>query len=217
MNFDPPTIAPPVPMENERRFSFSARRIGTAHSLCLLEFKDGNDVFQYLDKDGDLTFDKCKEKLGDQLRFNAYEWSADKLTTNSNKFEAIFSSGVYVYFPTGRSELPHWLNSENREITQKFGLKRKFRYYLDRTFVVDSAAQESKQWLLDVLLDRHLYGETVTLENANQIIRAILQHPKVRFGVGSRKSGHRVAVFNRSKSGLLKVLLHVSTRGEPHI
>ena len=188
-----------LPHEGIRRSFFKVsgaanRRMGTQAHFCFLEFKDGDDAFQYLDKDREITFEKCREKLGDQLKLNQHQWKEDKLTTDSPRLETILNDGVFAYFPTGRSEWPHWLNSENTEVIQKFGVKRRFRHYFGKPFVVASTAKENTQWLLDVLLDHNLYKDTVMWENANQIIRAVLQRPKARFGVGPRIGGHRIAI-----------------------
>jgi hypothetical protein len=186
-------------------------RSGTASSFCFLEFQDGNDLFEYFDKGGNLTFEQCKQKLGDRFKFGQHQWADDKFTTDSTKLETILSGGVYVFFPTGRSEWPHWLNSENPEVADRFTTKRKFRRYLNKSIVVATSAHDNKQWLLDLVLDRYLYQDTILWQSANQIVSAILQRTEARLGVGHRiMGGHRVAIIDPQGNIIVPSIDHLS-------
>ena len=67
--------------------------------------------------------------------------------------ERIFVQNSICYFPSARHERPHWLNRESVPDEPVFHLEERFQGRLRQPIIVESATQENKQWLLDVMVD----------------------------------------------------------------
>lgn len=177
-------------------------RTGSSGSISFLAFSDGDRKFLYLDKAGSLRVEDARLKIAD-LPESLGSWQPEETFKRAIGDKAalvdIFTSGVYSFFPSSRSEVPHWLNSSETEIVEKFSLKTRFSNRLDTPLVIISSAAENESWLLDVVLDEQLYGESEIWRSANEILQVVLQTPAARFAIGPRLGGPRVSIVQDSR------------------
>lgn len=126
-----------------------------------------------------------------------------------------FTKNCILYFPANRFEHPAWLNERNLKSTAVFVDPAQIERQSKRKIIQDSPLNTTKDWLLDVLLDRSIYEidvkpcyiithqgyelisrlhghvgvATNIWEAINQVAKLVLRtNDKVRFGVGPRRS-----------------------------
>ncbi len=177
-------------------------RYGSSYSFSVLEFSSGQAKLSYVEKVGALTRAQFQEKLDTEFSPPG-TWSDSETvkatTQNDALIEQDYQKGVYCFFPANRFEAPHWVNPPASESIAGFSFATRFRGELAKPIAIDSATAETYQWLLDLLLDRHLYADPTQLnvrlwESVNTIVRAIIGLPGARLGVGMRGSGARLAI-----------------------
>jgi energy-coupling factor transporter ATP-binding protein EcfA2 len=87
--------------------------IGSAGSLCVLNFKHEGEEFVYFEKGGNFDRELVRSIFSDeifsQLGFGAAD-TAKHITLDGQKAKSIFRSGAYVFFPSSRDEIPIWMN-----------------------------------------------------------------------------------------------------------
>lgn len=130
--------------------------IGKEYGIALLDFAASGKTFSYIDKSGNVHPDTMKEKL--RGRFSSVSsWLTEpqKIVKPHNKvvLEEFFQKAAVCFFPSSRHERPHWLNREGVEDRPHFSWDEKITGRLNKPIVVESAVQENRQWLLDVVLD----------------------------------------------------------------
>lgn len=187
------------------------QRAGTPFGFFFLEFKHADNTFQYLDKSGTLTVEQCQEKLGGALKIGGWQNGENqKLSTDSKLFAELFQSEAYVFFPAHRFEHPNWLNSENPQVRDQFALRPRISGWLHKPLVAAHSAEGNRMWLLDVLLDRHLYQDAALWEASNVILRGVLGQSEVRFGVGPRVGMSRTAICTPKGEVIIPTVSHLS-------
>lgn len=141
-----------------------SRSLSGSH-CCLLEFTDGGQGFSYVEKVGVIDPQSMAEKL--RGRFSAVSgWPKDepfhKQTAGDKKrVETLFQSGAVCFFPASRHERPHWLNTVAVDDQMVFGDYSRTQGELRKPLVVERAAENNRQWLMDVLLDSMVDAELV--------------------------------------------------------
>lgn len=145
--------------------------------------------------DNPIPFSNIKGNL--EVSNNAKYW---RKHTRKDSIEA-FSNEVLTYFPAYRYEQPYFLNTPYKtQLT--FNKDMSFSGYLDNPIEVTSDFPEIANWMMDVVLDNHLYAgnSTAVWRNVNSIITLILQSKikkSVRLGIGRRHEGaQRIAVMS---------------------
>lgn len=134
----------------------------------------------------------------------------------SERVESIFRDGVYVYFPSSRSERPYWLNTEVVGV-DKFEDDLRVSHRLGKGIYVENGLREFAQWLMAVLVEKRRDEQFLPIENfglariavqpshpsldgvplwsaANQILRAILRDNAAKFVWFGRNSQHKIGI-----------------------
>lgn len=148
-------------------------------SIVYFRFKDGEDIYDYIDIRGNCTKDQYDKIIGinGKIDFNSFttELSEQKFSKywkvqNNDIRRKMFDQNVLTYFPSYRYELPAYLN-DSYSIPLKYSIKSKFSGYLPNQIEVISDITTFSNWLLDVLLDMKL-GERIQLfrDNKNNLI-----------------------------------------------
>lgn len=109
-----------------------------------------------------------------------------------------FGTGSVCYFPSARHERPHWLNPQGVKDEPIFYFAENYSDRLYKPVIVESAAQENKQWLLDVMLDS-------TVEVLPYVVS---EPPEQRFLITSNTENYRLLRQSRSNvEALLRAVL----------
>lgn len=139
----------------------------SGHHICLLEFKDSEESFSYIEKVGGVEPVALVSQL--RGRFDAVRsWPKDKplykqAVGKPERVKAAFESGAICFFPASRHERPHWLNVQAVTDDTVFGEFPRFEGRLGKPLVVERAAEDNRQWLMDVLLDSMMDFAAVSL------------------------------------------------------
>jgi hypothetical protein len=134
-------------------------------SLSLLQFSDADSKFCYIEKVGQINQQNYTEKLRDRFE-SVRSWQEDtpfhKIVTGDEKqIETFFQNQAVCFFPSSRHERPHWLNLSAIEDEPLFGNEKRFSGVLGKPLIVERAAEDNRQWLMDVLLDSLVDGSFV--------------------------------------------------------
>lgn len=199
--------------------------IGAPGGCVLLEFQEGASTHVYIEKGGKLSPSQVSEHLPESLRSHA-KWAEDgavkSFSIDEKLSQHVFSQGAYVYFPSNRSEVPHWLNqnSLNREDPREnLDLNPRITKKLGKPIYVESGLAQLKQWLLSLLLDikvdvmqfqtnsqapnasqlaASLLAPALTnrplWESINHILQTVFGDPSVSFEWTGRHSSGRIVV-----------------------
>lgn len=187
-------------------------RLGAKGGFCYLKFDAEKASPQYIYKSGQMEFEDCKASTEGLLAGPFGPWDNEgnhKATdwADQKQIHEQFQTQSHCFFPSHRFEYPHWLNVEALKTSGKYASMRpRFRTQLDDPIMVENASAMNQAWLLDVVLDMHLYGNQPAIallqQNAiNQLIQAILGRPDVRFGIGPRTSPNRISIVSDDGKG----------------
>ncbi len=126
--------------------------------------------------------------------------------------KALFDKKCCLYFPVNRFEEPAWLNEDNLKGRANYTEIKHIERISNRTFISTSPLKQNRNWLLDLLLDRHvLEMNLITVANGQglpfkifngwtgdgsriyeavtQLLRTTLRADQsVRLGVGNRQN-----------------------------
>jgi hypothetical protein len=212
-------------------------------SLVLIEFSDSSDRFCYIEKVGPVDPAAYTQKL--RGRFQSLgSWPKDapfhkQVNGHPERIKIFFENGSICFFPSSRHELPHWLNVGALADQPLFAHHARMEGTLEKPLVVERAAEDCQQWLMDVLLDSlvdaavvsvepNIAGEPLSLtwrarsnlqdkmwlqlgrHNVEQLLRAVLEDNNAQLVLNYRNAGHgRVAI--RSGNGVIvPSLTHLS-------
>lgn len=133
------------------------QRLYSEYGICLLKFDDQKKAFSYLEKTGNFEYNKYvsqyKERFPGLPRWSEEENYKEVFCAAEKDLESIFKSDAICYFPSNRSELPHWLNIDSLLYEKIPEDKLKIQGVLDKPIVVSTSNLENKQWILDLFLD----------------------------------------------------------------
>jgi len=149
----------------------SNQRTGTAYGIGLLQFSHRTATYCYVDKTGSLEAASFSEKMRGRFPQVA-SWPAQEphkaaQPENKTELEDVFARSAICYFPASRHERPHWINREGITDQPIFQVDEKIVGRLTKPIMVESAAQENRQWLLDVILDSMVDFELVPHQTFN--------------------------------------------------
>lgn len=144
-------------------------------SLVYLRFKDGEDIYDYVDVRDECTKEQydnvinIKNKIDynniqrelTQQKFSKY-WNIK----NNEIRERLFTQNILTYFPSYRYELPAYLNNTYSD-SLKYSITSKFSGYLHNKIEVVSDISSFSKWLLDVLLDMKIGEKTQLYKDGN--------------------------------------------------
>lgn len=157
-------------------------RAGNKFAFSYVSFSKGDRAYEYLDKNGDISVEEVKLKVGfDDILQNVrnedgnFKYSSE-INEKSN-FKNDFMSNSYCYFPSDRYELPYWINKETIESNEQFTEKLRFNDYLGRNILARQSLSIIKNWILDVFLDSkvNIYrvGDSLQIKESSSIEDAL--------------------------------------------
>ena len=161
-------------------------KIGSKYGFSYLQFQNENEneIYEYIDKNGQLTFDECKNKTNNLLTLNFSGEDNCKLHTNvsnSSNFMGDFMTNSYSYFPSDRFEFPYWI-SEKSSDDICLNKEKPLDGRLGKNIVIRENINQIKTWILDVFLDKlakqndeHSEYYAHALENIEIILSNIIQ------------------------------------------
>ena len=124
---------------------------GTPGSFTILEFEHEQLTYLFKEKGGRVDPAEARSRLPSNLHAGV-SWAADnrdaikEFAIPSEKAMAIFRQGAYVYFPSSRSEIPHWLNLESMPTTD-FDFQPRFTQRLDKPIFVERSLERFQRWV----------------------------------------------------------------------
>jgi AAA domain, putative AbiEii toxin, Type IV TA system len=97
----------------------------------------------------------------------AHDSSIFNTNFNSNPVEVskLFGTNCVLYFPPNRFEEPAWLNEQNLNASARFVERQNMQRVSNRRIIQQSPLADSKNWLLDIVLDRSIYDMKTELIN----------------------------------------------------
>lgn len=182
-------------------------RLGSPFELSAARFVHGGSAFGYRAIVGTAT-----SEVSSRLSFlpelsNLPDGQSDKTVVgDTGQVQAIFRSGAYCFLPANRSEAPGWLNPEIDLPEPAASFQTTFTDKLRKPVVATSTLNDTKAWLIDLILDQSLdpiivinqirkggvglaeltsdlnssIQQTSALSAVNKIIQAILKEPTAR-------------------------------------
>ena len=166
-----------------RIMSSRAIRSGESFSLSLLRFKTAGNDLHYCEKVGQLDPGTHSPDLRSAFA-PVWKWQPDenhkRVSRNDKIIRDEMQKGAHVFFPATRHEDPDWLNPESLKIGPDAPPTVRPRNELSKPLRIETCAEESISWILDVFLDSlvdlRLLGRNVSQENINDLRnRQILQ------------------------------------------
>ena len=143
-----------------------------------------------------------------------------------------FVSNSTCYFPSNRSERPHWINQDSISEENRFYFDPRISNILGRSIIAEQTSPQNKQWLLDVILDSRvdvsvnfnsdnsanysfepnlafLLSCKQSLTNVNNLLNKVLQEKSSSLLIGHRSSGSRL-IIQKNEQIFLPSLEHLS-------
>jgi len=106
-------------------------------------------------------------------------------TPNTPGAKALFDKKCCLYFPVNRFEEPAWLNEDNLKERARHTEIKHIDRISNRTLISTSPLKQNRNWLLDLLLDRHVLEMNLT-SFANQ------PYPTLKIFEGWNGEGSRI-------------------------
>ncbi|MFM0288910.1 AAA family ATPase [Paraburkholderia megapolitana] len=172
-------------------------RIGANYSIAYAKFEAGDNEAEYLDRIGTIDLDQLRARMGlaPSLHLNPTLTLEKVVTHNADDFLKVIASDASAFFPSGRKEIPHWL--QERALNQeRYSTAQRFANNINKDIVIESAAVETATWIMDGLLDRAVGYTPINAEAANQILQVILQDTTAHFAIAPRNAWPRVQIYN---------------------
>jgi len=163
------------------------QKVNTSYGFTYLQFKEGENTYEYIDKNGKISASVCKEKTENLLSITQ-DWKEEGNyknvtdTTTNKDFKNDFQRNSYCFFPSDRFEYPHWLNRETASKNSQFADNIRFNNKFGKSILARTSLDQIKGWVLDVFLDSRADiivnpgGELSMKQNAQNII--LLQRGK---------------------------------------
>jgi hypothetical protein len=211
-------------------------------SLSLLEFSDADSKFCYVEKVGQIDSQNYATKL--QERFESVKsWQENErfykvVTGDEKQIETFFQSGAVCFFPSSRHERPHWLNLTSVDDQPLFGNNKRVSGVLGKPLIIERAAEDNRQWLMDVLLDSLVDGDFVVgvptseqpspiyfqaqpnlqdklwlkvgRQNVERLLCAVLEDDNAQMILNYRNAGHGRVAIRLGNGVIVPSLIHLS-------
>ena len=202
--------------------------------IALLEFKDRDNRYSYVEKTGVLEPNTLNEKRRgrfDPVREWPTEGNEKRIAPKDPvAFVRIFRESVICYFPCSRKEVPHWLVPASVPGAEMHDMSMEFSNLLQKPIVAESSLELNKRWLLDLLFysrvdvefssngsPQRVSGDFVgvrmsktILESANVILRHILGDDSVRLATLNRSQGILRLCIGKNNTVVIPTLNHLS-------
>jgi len=150
-----------------------------------------------------------------------------------------FRTNCVLYFPANRFEQPAWLNEQNLNATAEFIERKTIHRVSNRWIIQQSPLTVSKNWLMDILLDREIYerktspfpvqddpsqilpimpqivsysgSSTKIWEATTQLIKLIFRtEDNIRFGIGPRQN-RTISLMKDNETEVIHNIFQLST------
>lgn len=193
--------------------------VGALGGFTILRFNHDRESLLYREKSGIVDTAAARQRVpGDMARMVNWpaEESVKEFTISDELSRRIFNDGVYAYFPSSRSEIPHWLNRDSLPDIE-FDVFAAFSKQLRKPIFVERSLDRFKQWLIAVILESrshigvnpdsenstqfHLKGDVAAtllsdtvLSQCNLILQRILDDENARFAWLGRKSADKLGI-----------------------
>jgi hypothetical protein len=143
---------------------------GASGACVFLEFDNQARSAFYREKIGSVATAEVAERLPESMKTIAAwgEGATKEFLASEEDCKLIFEQGVYLYFPSSRSETPHWLNREGLP-NALFNVTQKITKQLQKPIYVESGMALLKQWLLALLIDVRVDFTTIQLPNGQNV------------------------------------------------
>ncbi len=185
---------------------------GKNYGFCEIIFTEKDKEYFYSEVLSLLKWEKFKEEYEkgkisikgfNLLNSKFKEGRMQKSYSREKELKEVIDSNVFLYFPWNRTEIPAWINKEGVKIS--FRRMERFINRSYRNIVNLGNFEELYSWILDVILDEHLYHQQISYDsslskNLNLIIDAVLsnkkhhQNERIRFNIGRREMGSRISI-----------------------
>lgn len=124
---------------------------------CFLEFAKNEKKCCYVEKVGALDPKSLTQKMRGRFQSIAF-WKKDdafhkKANGEKKQIEEFFQKCSVCFFPASRHERPHWRSTIAIDDQQVYGDYTRMQGELRKPLVVERAAEDNRQWLMDVFLD----------------------------------------------------------------
>lgn len=212
-------------------------------SLSLLEFSDTDSKFCYVEKVGQIEPQGYVAKL--RGRFEPVKsWQENEtfhkvVTGDEKQIENFFQSGAVCFFPSSRHERPHWLNLSAVEDQPLFSSDdQRLSGILGKPLIIERAAEDNRQWLIDVVLDSLVDGSFISgvptfqqpqpiyfqaqpnlqdkfllrygRQNVEQLLRAVLEDEKAEMVLNYRNVPYGRVAIRLGNGIIVPSLMHLS-------
>jgi hypothetical protein len=160
-------------------------------------------------------------------------------TYNPVEVSKQFGSNCVLYFPANRFEQPAWLNEQNLNATAELIERKTINRVSNRCIIQQSPLTVSKNWLMDILLDRMIYdlktspfpvqydpsrilpimpqilwywgSSTNIWEATTQLIKLIFRtEDNIRFGIGPRQN-RTISIMKDNETAFIHNIFQLST------
>lgn len=202
---------------------------GAGGGVSLLRFQHDGADFYFKEKSGRLPVGDVMGRLPEHFKAQASwadEGGVKQFSIADEQAQKIFAEGAYLFFPSSRAELPHWLNRGSLP-SEDFDLSSHFAKRLNRPIYVEKGLDRLKQWLSSLLIDIRIDAQLVRMpkddklvpipvgnwqgafthrvvwDALNQILRVILDDQSARFVWGGRHASSRLGFARDGVTGLL--------------
>jgi hypothetical protein len=232
-------------MQYSPYFKFSSGgdiRSLSGSSLSLLEFSDADCKFCYIEKVGQIDPQKFARKLRGRF-VSVQSWPENEpshkmVTGDEQQIETFFLTGSVCFFPSSRHERPHWLNVSAVEDRPLFSNNQWISGKLGKPLIVERAAEDNQQWLMDVLLDSLVDGNFVVgaptpeqpptiyfqaqanlqdklllqigRQNIEKLLRAVLEDEKAQMILNNRNAAYGRVAIRLGNDVIIPSLMHLS-------
>ena len=157
-------------------------RLNEPFELSALKFVHSGSNFFVRAKAGPLSASSVRASFSsfDPVGNLPEEGNEKLVEGNLDAIPNIFSSGAYIYLPASRFELPHWANAPVLERNPDWDFSSRVSNRLEKPIVVQTAIQDLKQWLLDVLAEQLVDFNSVIYATNLEQLKASFQQTHAR-------------------------------------
>ncbi|WP_374357787.1 AAA family ATPase [Pseudoduganella danionis] len=182
-------------------------RIGASSSVAHVRYDLNGRQIDYLDRIGqESNLEQLRQRLGlpPEFPMDFTKNNEKLLTQNNHQIDSELRDGAYVFFPSGRREIPHWLQVGALH-PERYTNNQVFSNKVNKSLVVETAAADTANWIMDGLLDKQLGYADAGIEVANKILQVILEDSTAHFAVAPRNVWPRVQIYTGVQAVHLKV------------
>lgn len=137
-------------------------RVNMEYGFSYLKYENKESkIYEYLDKNGKLSFSECKNLTDNLLTLNGnWDNANNKIITKKKENDNLgdfIKNNSYCYFPSDRYEYPYWINKNQFNEDERIYDKERYSKIFDKNFLITNSLKDIKSWILDVFLDTQSY------------------------------------------------------------